>query len=66
MTKIMMNPADIEVIQNIIRENQITGNFELSYENASGIGYTIDMSYVSMVNGREAKITIPVCGVDTW
>ena len=65
MTKIMMNPADLKVIQEIITENNITGNFELVYANG-GIGYTIDLVYETDVKNRNAKITIPVCGVENW
>jgi hypothetical protein len=65
MTKIMMNPADVKVIAEIIKENDITGNFELIYTNG-GIGYTIDLVYDADVKNRSAKITIPVCGVENW
>jgi hypothetical protein len=65
MTKIMMNPADVKVIAEIIKENDITGNFELIYTNG-GIGYCIDLVYEANIKNRNAKITIPVCGVETW
>jgi hypothetical protein len=65
MTKIMMNPADLKVIAEIIKENDITGNFELIYTNG-GIGYSIDLVYDADIKNRNAKITIPVCGVETW
>jgi hypothetical protein len=65
MTKIMMNPADVKVIAEIIKENDITGNFELIYTNG-GIGYSIDLVYDADVKNRSAKITIPVCGVENW
>lgn len=65
MTRIMMNPADVQVIQEIIAENNITSNFELLYTNG-GIGYYIDLVYEESVNGRNAKITIPVCGAENW
>ena len=64
MTKIMMNPADIKVIADIIAEKKITGNFELVFDNSSGIGYTIDLLYYT-TNFGEYK-TIPVCGVENW
>jgi hypothetical protein len=65
MTKIMMNPADLKVIAEIIKENDITGNFELIYTNG-GIGYCIDLVYEADIKNRNAKITIPVCGAETW
>ena len=66
MKRMMMNPADVQVIASIIEENNITGNFELEYHDTSGIGYTIDLIYETEVNGRVAKVTIPVCGVENW
>jgi hypothetical protein len=66
MTKIMMNPADVKVIAEIIKENDITGNFELIYTDGGGIGYCIDLVYSADIKNRSAKITIPVCGVETW
>jgi hypothetical protein len=65
MTKIMMNPADVKVIQEIIEENNITGNFELIHNNG-GIGYSIDLIYEADIKNRNAKITIPVCGAENW
>jgi hypothetical protein len=65
MTKIMMNPADLKVIAEIIKENDITGNFELIYTNG-GIGYSIDLVYDADIKNRSAKITIPVCGAENW
>lgn len=65
MTKMMMNPGDVQVIQEIITENNITGNFELMYTNG-GIGYTIDLMYETDLNNRDVKITIPVCGSENW
>lgn len=60
-----MNPADVKVIAEIIKENDITGNFELIYTNG-GIGYCIDLVYEADIKNRNAKITIPVCGAETW
>lgn len=66
MSKIMMNAADLQVIASVVKENDITGNFELDYCNSSGIGYTIDLIYETVVNNRNAKVIIPICGVENW
>jgi len=62
----MMNPADVKVIAEIIEEHDITGNFDLVYHDTSGIGYCIDLVYETELNGRQVKVTIPVCGVEDW
>lgn len=66
MTKIMMNSADLEIINKIVEENSITQNFWLIYNNASSIGYTLDLEFTTDVNGREATVTIPICGEENW
>ena len=66
MSKMMMNPADVKVIAEIIEEHDITGNFDLIYHDTSGIGYTIDLVYETELNGRQVKVTIPVCGTEDW
>lgn len=64
MSKMMMNPADVKVIAKIIEEHDITGNFDLIYHDTSGIGYCIDLVYETELNGRQVKVTIPVCGME--
>lgn len=60
-----MSPTDVRVIASIIKEHNITENFELEYRD-SGIGYCIDLSYKAEMSGRAATITIPVAGVENW
>lgn len=66
MKTIMMNPADLEVINKIVAEKNITGNFELVFENTSGIGYTIDLVYCTNSFDNSTKVSIPVCTEATW
>jgi hypothetical protein len=66
MTKIMMNSADLEIINKVVEENAITQNFCIIYNNNSGIGYTLDLQFTTEVNGREATVTIPICGEENW
>ena len=66
MTKIMMNRADLEVLNKIIEENDIDCNFWVHYSNVSGIGYTLDLEYSTEINGREATVRIPICGAENW
>ena len=62
----MMNAADLAVITSIVKENDVEGNFELLYENSSGIGYSIDLVYEATINNRNVKVTVPVCGEENW
>lgn len=66
MKKIMMNPADIELISKVIKENNITGNFKVISTDDSGIGYTLDLEFQTEVNNRVCTVLVPICGVDNW
>jgi hypothetical protein len=66
MTKIMMNSADLAVLNNIVKENDITNNFWVHYSNSSGIGYSLDLEYSTEINGREATVRIPITDVENW
>jgi hypothetical protein len=65
-TSIIINRADIDIIQKIIEENQIVGAVTLHYENGSGIGYCLDLEFDAEVHGRLAKICIPVANEENW
>jgi hypothetical protein len=62
----MMNAADIAVIAQIIKENDIRQNFWINFENSSGIGYSLDLEYVTELNGREATVKIVVTDEENW
>jgi hypothetical protein len=66
MTKILMNQADLDIIQQIVKENDIKTNFWVHYSNASGIGYSLDLEYVTELNGREATVKIVVTDEENW
>jgi hypothetical protein len=66
MTKIMMNRADLEIVNKIVEENGIDYNFWIVYTNSSGIGYTLDLEYEMEINGRHAIVRIPICGEENW
>jgi hypothetical protein len=65
-SRIIMNPADIRVITEILREQNITGNFELIHDNSSGIGYNIDLEFDTVIHGRTVKVRVPVCTEAEW
>lgn len=65
-TSIVINKADLDIMQKIIEENQIVGAFTLHYENGSGIGYCLDLEFDTEVHGRLAKIRIPIANEDNW
>jgi hypothetical protein len=66
MKKIMMNKADLDIVNKIVEENGIDYNFWIVYTDSSGIGYTLDLEYETEINGRNATIRIPISGEENW
>jgi hypothetical protein len=65
MSKIYLSTGDLDIINAIVKENNISV-FRLICDNSSGIGYSIDLEFDSEINHRKAKVTIPVCGSENW
>ena len=65
MNRIHLNTKDLEIINAIVQENEISV-FELIMTSESGIGYTIDLEYSTELYGRDATIRIPVTGPENW
>ena len=61
----MVNKTDLEIINAIVKENNITW-FKLYQESGSGIGYTTDLEFETEINGRIATVKIPVSTEDNW
>lgn len=61
----MINAKDLEIINCIVKENDIFW-FKLYQESGSGIGYTTDLEFETEINGRIATVKIPVTTEDNW
>jgi hypothetical protein len=65
MNRIHLNTKDLEIINAIVQEHEISV-FELIMTSNSGIGYTLDLEYSTHLHGRDATITVPVTGPENW
>ena len=65
MNRIHLNTKDLEIINAIVQENEISV-FELIMTSNSGIGYSIDLEYSTELHGRDATVRIPVTGPENW
>ena len=63
---IMMSIQDLEILNKIIQENNVTGVFKLVQDNSSGIGYTTDIEFDADLHGRLAVIRVPIADTDNW
>ena len=63
---IMMTSQDLEILNKVIQENNVTGVFKLVQDNSSGIGYTTDIEFDADLHGRLAVIRVPIAGVEDW
>ena len=65
MRKITVNLLDLEIINNIVKENNIE-TFILKQESNSGIGYTTTMEFGFILNDRDCTVSIPVTDQRNW
>jgi hypothetical protein len=65
-SRIYMSKRDLEIINNIVRENEIENSFELIYNNDSGIGSTLDMEFELDLHGRYVTVRVNITDSDSW
>jgi hypothetical protein len=56
---------DLEVLIQVIKENNIQ-HFTLKQQSESGIGYSTQVEYDTYINGREARVSIPITDMENW
>lgn len=61
----IINKTDLEVINAIVQENNIS-YFKLHQESGAGIGYITDLEFETEINGRLATVRMPVSDEDQW
>lgn len=65
-TKIYIQRKDIEKILETMDKFPTESNYQLVYDNSSGIGYTIDMIIPVSIENTEGQFTVEIAGVDNW
>lgn len=61
-----LSPRELEVINQVVRENNIAESFRLTYDNSSGIGSTIDLIFETKLNGRDVSVVVPISTEEDW
>jgi hypothetical protein len=61
----ILNKTDLEVINKIVEENNIS-YFKLIQQSGAGIGYITDLEFETDINGRLATVKMPVSDEDQW
>lgn len=61
----ILNKTDLEVINAIVQENNIS-YFKLIQQSGAGIGYITDLEFETDINGRLATVKMPVSDEDQW
>ena len=64
--KVSISIRELEVINKIVEENTITDSIDLVIRDGSGIGYTLDVEFETVLNGRTVTIRIPVTTINDW
>ena len=65
-SRIFISKRELEIINDIVRENEIENSFELIYNNDSGIGSTLDMEFDYKLNGRYVTVRVSITDSDSW
>ncbi len=66
MKRVTLNRADIVKIQETLDKFPGIDPFVLEIENASGIGYTIDLVIDHTVGNVKGEFRVPIVGVGDW
>ena len=66
MTKMSINIADLKVINELVEKHNIKGGFDLIYDNHSGIGYTLQMEWETVIHGTPLKVTAIITDENDW
>ena len=65
MQKFYVTPQDIEIIQKVIKENEIQSAFELIHE-SHGIGSTLHLEFGTDLHGRQVVVRVEIAGSENW
>jgi len=65
MKKFHVTPHEIEIIQEVIKENDIQSAFELIHE-SHGIGSTLHLEFETEINGRQVVVRVEITGSENW
>jgi hypothetical protein len=64
--KVSISIRELEVINKIVEENTITDSIDLVIRDGSGVGYTLDLEFETVLNDRIVTVRIPVTTINDW
>ena len=65
-SRIYMSKRALEIINDIVRENEIQNSFELISNNDSGIGSTLEIEFDHELHGRYVTVRVNITDSDSW
>lgn len=65
MDQITLCKLDLGNIQRIVDKFDIAA-FELIKDSSRGIGYTLDISFWTQINGEHCQVIIPLVNTEEW
>lgn len=66
MKELMLTKNDLNSILEFVNKYPEQQYITLSFDNSSGIGYILNASVNSLINGDNVTITKSIVDVDTW
>jgi|LakMenEpi13Sep09_1017268.scaffolds.fasta_scaffold10688_3 hypothetical protein len=65
-SRIFISKRELEIINDIVRENEIQNSFELISNNNSGIGSTLEIEFDHELHGRYVTVRVNITDSDSW
>jgi hypothetical protein len=65
-SRIYITKRELEIINDIVRENEIQNSFELISNNDSGIGSTLEIEFDHELHGRYVTVRVNITDSDSW
>ena len=65
-SRIFISKRELEIINDIVRENEIQNSFELISNNDSGIGSTLEIEFDHELHGRYVTVRVNITDSDSW
>jgi hypothetical protein len=66
ISRMHISKRELDIINDIVRENEIQHSFELISNNDSGIGSTLEIEFDHELHGRYVTVRVNITDSDSW
>ncbi len=66
ISRMHISKRELDIINDIVRENEIQHSFELISNTDSGIGSTLEIEFDHELHGRYVTVRVNITDSDSW